>query len=156
LSATELGPGRFRFVHIDGSHTYEAVARDIDIACELASEGGVLVFDDYANDGHPGVAAALWPAVMRGDLTPFASSPSKLYTTFNDDWAIRYRRAVEELAAGRRYPSKVSELPGSAILSVWPTADRRSLGIRVARRIKRLILQPAPYGVYVVSIASTM
>jgi SAM-dependent methyltransferase len=139
LSAKELGPSRFRFVHVDGSHTYEAVIHDIAIACEVVTEGGVIVFDDYANIGHPGVAAALWPAVRQRDLEPFACSPSKLYVTPRRDRAAEYRVATEEFATLHGHRWKVSELPESAILSVWPTNERRSLGARVTGRVRRSI-----------------
>ena len=128
-------------MHIDGSHTYEAVIQDIAIACEVAAEGGVLVFDDFANDGHPGVAAALWPAVMQRDLDAFASSPSKLYVTRGSDWATRYRAAIEQLAVERGHRWKLSELPGGSILSVWPIDERRTLGARVVGRVRRSIRQ---------------
>lgn len=39
---------------------------------------GVVVFDDLANVGYPGVAAALWSALLEPDLIPFKCSPSKL------------------------------------------------------------------------------
>ena len=58
------------------------------------TDGGVVAFDDFANVGHPGVAAAVWPAVMERDLEPFVCSPSKLYATRGSDWAARYRDAV--------------------------------------------------------------
>ncbi|MEX2049357.1 MAG: class I SAM-dependent methyltransferase [Gemmatimonadota bacterium] len=140
LSARELGSNRFRFVHVDGSHTYEAVTQDISIACEIATEGGVLVFDDFANVGHPGVAAALWPAIMQSDFEPFASSPSKLYVTLGSDRAAQYRVAIEELAGQHGHRWKVSELPDEgAILTVWPINERRGLGARVAGRVRRSI-----------------
>lgn len=139
LSATELGLNRFRFVHVDGSHTHEMVSEDIALACELATEGAVLVFDDYANVGHPGVASALWPAVMERGLKPFAASPSKLYVSLGVDWATRYRVAIEEFAAQHGYRWKQTELPGGSIVTVWPIDDSRNLGARVAGRIRRSI-----------------
>jgi hypothetical protein len=115
------------------------VTKDIALACELATEGGVLVFDDFANIGHPGVAAALWPAIMERDLKPFASSPSKLYVALGGDWAGRYRGAIQEFAAEHGYRWKPTELPGSSIVIVWPINDRKSLGARVTGRMRRSI-----------------
>jgi SAM-dependent methyltransferase len=137
LSAMELGPNRFRFVHVDGSHTHEAVTQDIAIACELATDGGVVAFDDFANVGHPGVAAALWPAVKQRDLKPFACSPSKLYVTRGSDQAAHYRAALAEFAGLHGSRCKISELPQSSILSVWPTGERRRFRTRVAGRVRR-------------------
>lgn len=41
-----LRPGQFDLVFIDGSHIYEAVARDIENAMPLVKEGGILCGDD--------------------------------------------------------------------------------------------------------------
>jgi hypothetical protein len=147
LDASELGLGSFRFVHVDGSHVYEAVTRDIATACELVAEGGVVAFDDFANVGYPGVAAALWPAVMERDLEPFACSTSKLYATLGRGWAARYRRAIEGLATQHGHRLKATEISDNCVLSIWPTSERRTLGARAAgrlRRIARRILATAP------------
>ena len=139
LSPVELGRERFRFVHVDGSHTYEVVIQDVALAGDIATEGGVIVFDDFANVGHPGVAAALWPVVMQGELHPFASSPSKLYVTRGSDRAAEYRTALEDFATSQGYRCKSSELPDSVILSIWPSRERRPLHARVAGRVRRSI-----------------
>jgi SAM-dependent methyltransferase len=147
LNASELGPRSFRFVHLDGSHVYEAVMRDIATAGELVAEGGVVAFDDFANVGYPGVAAALWPAVMESDLEPFACSSSKLYATLGRDWATRYRRAIQEFATKHGHRWKVTEISGSCVLSIWPTGERRTFGARAAGRLRRMarrILVTAP------------
>ena len=135
----ELGFERFRFVHVDGSHTYEAVVQDIATACEIVTEGGVVAFDDFANVGHPAVAAALWPALVERDLEPFACSPSKLYVTSSRDRAPGYRAAIDALATQQAYESKVSEMLDRTIVSVWSTSERRPLLARVAGRVRRSI-----------------
>jgi methyltransferase family protein len=113
LSAGELGGDRFRFVHVDGSHIYEAATEDVGLASEIATEGGVVAFDDFANVGHPGVAAALWPAVMERDLEPYAWSPSKLYATRENDLADRYREGLRGGRCGKRIPLQVDGFPGA-------------------------------------------
>jgi hypothetical protein len=138
LNASELGPDGFRFVHLDGSHVYEAVTGDIELACEIASDGGVIAFDDFANVGHPGVAAALWPAVVERDLEPFACSPSRLYAANSRDWATRYRSAIQGFATTYGYRWKLSEISDSSILSIWPTGETRTLRARVAGRLRRM------------------
>lgn len=77
--ADRLAAGRFRLVHLDGSHSYEVVRSDIDLARELLGHGGVVVFDDYRSAHTPGVAAAAWSAVVSGGLTALCVTPSKLY-----------------------------------------------------------------------------
>lgn len=137
LNAAELGSSQFRFAHIDGSHTYEAVTQDVATACEIATEGGVVAVDDFANVNYLGVAAAVWPAVMEGRLEPFASSPDKLYTTVGSDAAALYRAAIQEFASARGNPSKVCELPETALVSVWPKPEGRNFGAKVMRRLRR-------------------
>jgi Methyltransferase domain len=83
-SSTELGneglDRSFRFVHIDGSHRYEVVRQDIDIALELAVDGGIIAMDDYRTLPHAlGVAAAAWEAVTSGKLIPLLATVQKLY-----------------------------------------------------------------------------
>ena len=142
LDPGELGFERFRFVHVDGSHTYEAVVQDIATACEIVTEGGVVAFDDFANVGHPAVAAALWPALVERDLEPFACSPSKLYVTSSRDRAPGYRAAIDALATQRAYESKVSEMPDGTIVQasgrpVSGDLSLRELAGRVRRSIRR-------------------
>lgn len=72
--------GSHRFVHIDASHHFDDVAADIAASTPLLAEDGIIVFDDIRREHTPGVAAAAWQAVGRGELIPFAISPHKLYT----------------------------------------------------------------------------
>jgi hypothetical protein len=83
-SSTELrdeGLGRsFRVVHVDGSHRFEVVRQDIDLALELVVDGGIVVVDDYRTIPHAlGVAAAVWEAVTAGKLIPVLATAQKLY-----------------------------------------------------------------------------
>jgi predicted O-methyltransferase YrrM len=76
--------GTHRFVHVDASHLYEHVVKDIDVAKILLKPDGVLVMDDIRAPHTPGVAAAAWQAVTRTGMRPFAISPQKLYATWGD------------------------------------------------------------------------
>jgi hypothetical protein len=69
----------FRFIHIDGSHLYDVVREDIRLSQQLLGDNGVVVFDDYRSPHTPGVAAALWDAVLHESLHPFCLSPGKMY-----------------------------------------------------------------------------
>jgi len=82
--ADHATPGAHRLVHVDASHLYEHVARDIDVARSLLTTDGVLVLDDFRTEHAPGVAAAAWQAVLTSDLRPFALSPFKMYATWGD------------------------------------------------------------------------
>ena len=68
-----------RLVHVDGSHEREIVAVDLATARRTCRPGGVMVFDDHMNPRHPGVTAAVWGAVDRGDLRALAITTAKLY-----------------------------------------------------------------------------
>jgi hypothetical protein len=73
---------RFRIVHIDGSHTYEATRADILLAKQLLVPGGAIVIDDLVSRHFPDVAAAIWEAVMADGLVPSITT-SKLYGSFD-------------------------------------------------------------------------
>lgn len=74
-----VDPGAARFIHIDASHQYEHVVTDIENALLLIQPGGVIVFDDYRSIHTPGVSAAVWGAVERGEIIPVAHTDQKLY-----------------------------------------------------------------------------
>src|SRR5579872_1098568 len=76
--------GQFRLVHVDGSHTYEDVRSDLQLAKSLLCSGGVVVADDYRQLHTPGVAAATWQAVATG-LRPMLLSPGKFYGSWAPD-----------------------------------------------------------------------
>jgi hypothetical protein len=75
--AAHCAPGRFRMVHIDGSHVYEDVMEDIELSRSLLKAGGLVVIDDVRSPHTPGVWAAAWDAVSLG-LIPLAVS-AKMY-----------------------------------------------------------------------------
>lgn len=90
-----LPAGSCRLVHIDGSHTFDVVRRDIATARRLLGPGGVVVFDDWSSSHVPGVAMAFWQAYADGTLVPLACSRGKFYATWDtgglsaadlDDW----------------------------------------------------------------------
>lgn len=68
-----------RFVHIDGSHAYEAVRQDIAFILDIIMPPTVVVFDDYREVHTPGVAAAVWEALLARSLRVLARSEKKLY-----------------------------------------------------------------------------
>ncbi len=76
-------PGSFRFVHIDGSHTYEVVRADIRTARRLLGPGGVVVFDDWSTSW-AGVGLAIWEEYLRDELIPLCFTRMKFYATWDD------------------------------------------------------------------------
>jgi hypothetical protein len=75
-------PGTHRFVHIDGGHLYAVVRADLAAARTMLRSGGIVVCDDYRADHTPGVAAAVWQAVLEQGLVPMCVSASKFYGSF--------------------------------------------------------------------------
>jgi hypothetical protein len=69
----------FRFVHIDGGHTYDAVEADIKTTHAILHEWGVVAFDDHINLHAPGVVAAVWKEIASGRLVPFCMTERKMY-----------------------------------------------------------------------------
>ncbi len=76
--------GSCRFVHIDASHLYDDVRRDIGAVRRLLGPGGVVAFDDYRTEHTLGTAAAVWEAVANDDLHPIAATTDKMYATWSD------------------------------------------------------------------------
>lgn len=68
-----------RFFHIDGSHTRSKVHDDLERARSALVRGGIIVLDDYRTLHAPGVAAAVWPMLDRGDLQLLALTGQKMY-----------------------------------------------------------------------------
>ena len=101
-SELDLGDQVFRFIHIDGCHSYQCVAKDISLAVTHTAKRGVIAMDDYRAVEAPGVAAAVWQAVDNGLLFPFAGSWMKIYacTSAADQryWLERVRNRREVYA----------------------------------------------------------
>lgn len=79
-----VAPGQARFVHVDASHLYDDVREDVRSSSLMLRSDGVVVFDDFRNARWPGVAAAVWEAVLNDGLVPFAVTRKKLYGVFGD------------------------------------------------------------------------
>jgi hypothetical protein len=78
-----------RFVHVDASHLYTHVDADLRSARTLLHDRGIVACDDVRQAHTPGVAAAVWAAVVCGDLRPICLSDSKLYGTWGDPGPIQ-------------------------------------------------------------------
>jgi len=107
-SGLDFGAQAFKFVHVDGSHVFNDVVGDIEIACRLSRSGSVIVMDDHSNPFYPGVSAATWGAVARGEMVPFCASPNKLYCAVDPETArdmsdavVRSLEGMHEVAVDR-------------------------------------------------------
>jgi len=91
--------GPCRIVHVDGSHTFALVQRDVATARALLGRGGIVAFGDVATPHFPGVALAVWELVLGGTFVPLCLTGSELYGTWDgstvdwvaaiDDWVAR-------------------------------------------------------------------
>lgn len=64
----EFRPGFFKWVYIDGNHTYDYVKQDLEGFTPLVEVGGLLIGDDYGNKGwwDDGVTKAVSEFVTTG------------------------------------------------------------------------------------------
>jgi hypothetical protein len=89
-------PGTVRFAHIDASHMYPQVAEDIANVRKLLAPGGVVALDDFRTEHTPGVSAAVWEAVIRDGMIPFALTRKKMFAVWDDPqpYVDMFRQAV--------------------------------------------------------------
>lgn len=94
-----------RFVHLDGHHSREAILNDVVLANSFFAKEGVLVFDDFLNELHPGLTTGIIDALKAHPwLVPIAVVPrrgtideggSKLVCC-HPAYAERYLQALDE------------------------------------------------------------
>jgi Methyltransferase domain len=88
--------GPFRIFSIDGGHEAGTVFHDLEVAAGTLCDGGVIVLDDYFNEGWPGVADGtnrLFGSGHYPELVPFAIAQNKLLIG-QRGYAERYRTAL--------------------------------------------------------------
>ena len=91
-----LVDSKFRFIHIDGSHIYEMVKNDIDLALRhLDSKTGILAIDDYRSMHTPGVSRAVWELLTQEKVRVILRSSAKIYIVkntfeFTDDFFLEF------------------------------------------------------------------
>ena len=129
-------PSGHRFVHIDASHLYEHVVGDIAASQQLLQPGGVVAFDDIRDARTPGVAAAVWPVVTRGDLKPLVITESKLYATKSD--SAHWRARLQAWLPMSGLPYEVQRIAGQDVVRIKPRATPlRPLPARAYARVGR-------------------
>lgn len=127
---------RFRIIHVDGAHVEEAVQKDLRTAVDHAAPDAVVVVDDYRTAGLPGVAAALWTAVDRGELVPILFTEAKAYLAVGQ--AAEVARGFVDAVTRASLSATPVVLRSSAALWIGdraPLADR--LGAVAGRLLQR-------------------
>lgn len=162
--SSHVAPQSCRFVHVDASHLYEHVEADIKASRVVMHAEGLLVCDDFRAAHTPGVAAAVWSAVISGELHPICLSDSKFYGTWGDPGPVQSEliawmetfgpqsfetqkiagRPVVRIAGWLPPKAEIRSHAYAATLIGAPAADAIALrkGIRLARRVAREVLPP--------------
>lgn len=122
--------GEHRFVHVDASHLYDYVIKDIDSARELLTRNGIVVFDDYRTAHAPGVAAAVWPEVTAGGLQLLAISEQKMYCTWGDPSYARDLLHSWVQSSGLAFEEQ--SVAGQPVLRLWQFPSLRQRWIAPA------------------------
>lgn len=128
-------PPTFRLMHIDGSHLYDEVQHDLGMSRGLAGPETVVIFDDVVRESAPGVAAAVWAAVVHDGLQPLALSKNKLYAS----WGARptFGQRLDSTLQRFGLRTEPQEVAGSPLLIVTAPPERG------ARKLARQALPPA-------------
>ena len=75
-----LPESKFRFIHIDGSHLYQHVSKDLILAAALIHEQqGIIAVDDFRAEHAIGVSSAMWEMIYFHGLRPIIFTSSKAY-----------------------------------------------------------------------------
>jgi Methyltransferase domain len=71
----------FRWIHVDGEHTGQAVSSDLSVAHELLGDTGIICLDDFFNPAYPQITASAMAFLQahRFDLVLFACGYNKGY-----------------------------------------------------------------------------
>jgi len=136
-------PRSFRLIHVDGSHLFKQVSRDVEIVRELACDRAIVMFDDIARPSAPGVAAAVWPAVVGGSLIPVLLTRNKLYAIPRADPSLV--RAIQDRVHALRGVSLHQQAIGPCDLLVVehdPDVDICSGKLRRVQRLARRVGPP--------------
>lgn len=130
----EVG-GSYRWIHIDGGHSYETVLSDAQLFVPMLKPGGVLVFDDFLNARWAEITDALITFLRSSagqEFSPFLYGFNKLYVA-RRGWHQTYFESLVE-----RAPQEIGEtipkveggrlrLCGAECLvfRAWPREDKK-------------------------------
>lgn len=131
-------PKNLRLIHIDGSHLYSNVKKDIETAVSLLEESsGIIVLDDFRQEHTLGVSAAIWEGILLGLLKPLAATPSKLYVStakFTDKHSILVE-AVKESGL----PFVYENIFSYQVLRLLNCHVSEDIQIKLVRKISNLV-----------------
>jgi hypothetical protein len=96
-----LPSNSMRTIHIDGSHSYQEVITDITESKRLLKKDGVLIIDDLCSTHTPGVAAAIWQAIIELGLVPLMTT-TKMYATWGKSDAMSQQVLCQKIQGDPR------------------------------------------------------
>jgi hypothetical protein len=131
-----LASSAVRLFSVDGGHTADIVAHDMETAADSITTGGIVIADDVFN--------ARWPEVYEGtlrfldknyELVPFAVGFNKVLFTSRAE-AAGYRSVVEDTSRRNIWKCKGTVMHGEPVIACWiPPARQR--GRLAAKRLLR-------------------
>lgn len=109
--------GDVRFFSVDGGHWLELVENDLKLAEDTLAQYGVIALDDFHRPEWPDVSAGYfgWYGKRTQPFVPIAIGFNKLYIA-HQDWAVRYREALETNEFLSAFASKRSVFQGQDLL----------------------------------------
>ena len=91
---------QFSFIHIDGSHLFHIVLKDLEYAISHLNDAfGIIAVDDFRSIHTPGVARAVWKVVEKFDLRILLVGPGKAYLT-----SSKFVSTAKEIFQMMNYP----------------------------------------------------
>jgi hypothetical protein len=132
----------FRFIHVDGSHTYHVVKNDLKLALNhLDGTIGILSIDDYRTLHTPEVTRAVWELLNEGEARTILRSPAKIYLVKKEsvicesDLLSYFREKSPELPLLSR-----EDIEGLIVNPNYSRVYRRKLGERLLVKVFALII----------------
>jgi hypothetical protein len=92
----------FKFIHVDGGHTYQSINKDMEIIMNKICKNGVIVMDDYRNYGCFGISTVFWSLLLNQKLNLILITEAKAYFSFGDEKF--YISRLEELLVDQKIP----------------------------------------------------
>lgn len=134
----EWSGGGFRLFSVDGGHTAEITEHDLGVASRALLPDGLLILDDYFNEGWPGVSEGTCRFLSRSPaIQPVGSGFGKTFLA-PPGAADRYREQMRTLAAMHCW--KVTEQPFFGHVHVTVRRrGRRQLAFIRARSLARRV-----------------
>jgi hypothetical protein len=129
--------GPARLFDVDGGHTREIVAHDMQTAADSLVEGGVVLGDDFFNCQWPGVAEGTLQFLSSSDqLVPFGIGFNKIMLT-TPNFGDTYRQAIRDAARRHLWACKESQMHDHGVTIVWRSSTRRKARLLAKRLLRR-------------------